>query len=224
LNPKMVKEQEKTETVKNPVSAYSDKAFWVFFIAMMIFGFVFLQYFSTIPLYYRDAHFLSETKIGLLMAMNGLVIAILEMPLVKYLEGTKLTKTALMIYGAILTALSLLVLNLSSWSGILIIGMSLMTIGEMITFPFSNTFSMQRAKRGHQGQYMAMYSVSFSIAHIFGHKLGADLIDSYGFEFTWYMFTGLMFVGVGFLYWLKLILKKENTNESKSSHLALNKS
>jgi predicted MFS family arabinose efflux permease len=42
LHPKKAKVQDEIK-VENPVSAYKDKAFWIFFIAMFIFGFVFLQ-------------------------------------------------------------------------------------------------------------------------------------------------------------------------------------
>ena len=34
---------------------------------MMLFGIVFLQYFSTMPLYYKDEHHLSEFEIGILL-------------------------------------------------------------------------------------------------------------------------------------------------------------
>lgn len=208
LNPKVAREQE-SQKVDNPLSAYKDKAFWVFFVAMAIFGIVFIQYFSTMPLYYRASHSLNETAIGLLMGMNGFVIFVLEMPLVKYLEGTHYTKTRLMIVGSILTAMSFAVLLISTWAGIVVIGMLLMTIGEMLAFPYSNAFAMQRAKRGNAGEYMALYSISFSISHIVGHKLGTYWIDLFGFDTTWLFFTLLMVTGIGFLYWLKLLLRKE---------------
>ena len=212
LNPKIAREQE-SQKVINPQSAYKDKAFWIFFVAMAIFGIVFIQYFSTMPLYYRATHELDETAIGLLMGMNGFVIFALEMPIVKYLEGTTYTKTRLMIVGSILTALSFAVLLISTWVGIVVIGMLLMTIGEMLAFPYSNAFAMQRAKRGNAGEYMALYSISFSISHIVGHKLGTYWIDLFGFDTTWLFFTLLMIIGIGFLYWLKLLLKSE-----KDSH------
>ncbi len=67
--------------------------------------------------------------------------------------------------------------------------MLLMTFGEMIAFPFSNAFAMDRAKKGNQGEYMALYSISFSIAHIFGHNAGLQMTDRLGFENTWYIIT-----------------------------------
>ncbi len=195
---------------ENPKSAYSDVPYWIFFASMVLFGFVFLQYFSTMPLYYKDVHNLNESKIGLLLGLNGLLIFILEMPLVKFFESKKWSKVTNMTIGAVLTGLSFLILNLTGWSGVLVIGMLLMTVGEMITFPFSNAFAMDRARRGNQGEYMALYSIAFSVAHIFGHNSGMQSINSFGYEFTWYGITVLSAVSILLLWFLKQHLDKEH--------------
>ncbi|MFY0630708.1 MAG: MFS transporter [Flavobacteriaceae bacterium] len=212
LNPKKAKILDEVK-VENPVSIYKDKAFWIFFVSMFIFGFVFLQYFSTMPLYYRDAFHLSELEIGLLLGMNGLVIFLLEMPLIKWLENSKKSKTYLILIGLLLTGISFGVLLISTWVGILVIGMLFMTIGEMIAFPFSNAFVIERAKKGNQGEYMAFYSIAFSIAHIFGHNSGMQLVDEIGFDNTWAIITVLSFVGVLCLWWLMRFLKREALTE-----------
>jgi predicted MFS family arabinose efflux permease len=211
LNPKKVKVLDEVK-VKNPVSVYSDSAFWVFFIAMFIFGFTFMQYFSTMPLYYKDIRFLSELEIGLLMGFNGFFIFVFEMPLINWLVNTKKSKVKLVALGLFLVAISFIVLNLTSWLGILIIGMFLMTIGEMIAFPFSNAFAIERGKKGNQGEYMAMYAISFSLASIFSHNTGMQLIDKFGYEFTWSFMTVFAMIGVAILVFLLRILKKEKVN------------
>ena len=208
LHPKKARVLDEIK-VTNPVSAYSDKVFWMFLIAMMLFGVVFLQYFSTIPLYYKEVHHLSELEIGLLMGMNGFLIFVLEMPLVKWLENKTYTKTGLMLVGVVLTALSFVVLNVTTWVGILIVGMLLMTIGEMIAFPFSNAFAMERAKKGNQGEYMALYSIAFSFAHIFGHNSGMQLIDKLGYDSTWNIIVVLAVLSAVFMLILMRVLKKE---------------
>jgi predicted MFS family arabinose efflux permease len=210
LHPKKAKIQDEVK-VENPISVYSDKAFWVFFVAMFIFGFVFLQYFSTMPLYYKDAHHLSELEIGLLMGFNGFFIFLFEMPLIKWLEDSKKAKVKLIAIGLFLVAMSFVVLNLTSWIGILILGMFLMTIGEMIAFPFSNAFAVERAKKGNQGEYMALYSISFSLAHIFSHNAGMQMLDKFGFEFTWNVITVIALVGVAILFLLMVLLKNEKS-------------
>ncbi len=214
LNPRKAKTQEDIKN-QNPESAYGDKAFLIFLVAMMLFGVVFLQYFSTMPLYYKDIHHLTEFEIGILLGLNGFLIFLLEMPLIKWLEDSRFTKIGLMLFGAVLTGLSFIILNFTSWVGILIIGMLLMSIGEMITFPFSNAFAMDRAKKGNQGEYMALYSISFSIAHIFGHNSGLQMVDAIGFDNTWYIVTLLAALCMVLLFILKQYLNANKKHKRK---------
>ena len=190
LNPRKTKVLDEVKS-KNPQSAYSDKPYLIFLFAIVLLSIVFLQYFSTMPLYYRNVHVLSELQIGLLLGLNGAVIFLFEMPLIKWLEDSKYSKIILTLFGTLLTGASLIVLNLTSWSGILIIGMLLATVGEMIAFPFSNAFVVERAKKGNQGQYMGLYTMTFSIGHIFGHNAGLQMTNAFGFNNTWYVITSL---------------------------------
>lgn len=210
LNPRVSKTLDRHE-VANPKSVYSDRPFWIFFAAMVLFGSVFLQYFSTMPLYYRKDHFLSEIEIGLLMGINGLLIFILEMPLIKWLENSSYSKIGLILFGAILTGLSFVVLNFTTWSGILIIGMLFMTLGEMIAFPFANAFALDRARNGKQGEYMAYFTITFSFGHIFGPSSGMQLVSHLGFDNTWLIMSGLMAMCSGMFLLLMHKLKMEKS-------------
>lgn len=210
LNPKTTKTLD-NHIVENPVSVYRDKTFWIFFFAMVLFGISFLQFFSTVPLFYKEMHALSEFDIGLILGLNGLVIFIFEMPLVKYLEDSSFSMVKLILIGAILTALSFAVFNFTSWTGIVIISMLLMTIGEMISFPFSNAFALQRSQKGNPGEYMALYSISFSVSHIIGHNSGMQLVSYIGYTYTWYIIIALLSICIFLLYILQLRLTKEAT-------------
>lgn len=210
LNERKANNKIKKEDVGEKGSPYKDKAYLVFLAALLLIGFTFLQYFSTIPLYYHDIHFLSEKKIGWLMSLNGILIFLVEMPLVSYFENSKFSKFRILIISTLLFALSFFILNLSSWIGILSIGMLFMTVAEMLNFPFLNSFAMGRAaKYNNQGDYMALFTMSFSVAHIFGHNSGMQLINKMGYSNTWYVMTCLLLVAVLFLVWLRNIVKNE---------------
>ncbi|WP_435314160.1 MFS transporter [Cellulophaga fucicola] len=204
LNPKKARVMDSSKN-ENPKSAYGDGYYWVFVAAMILFGFCFVQYFSTVPIYYSNIYELSEFKIGLLLAMNGFLIFAFEMPLIKYLEKLNYSKTNYVIFGLTLVGLSFLLFNLFSWAGILVIGMLLMTLGEMIAFPFSNAIAMERSKRGNQGEYMALYSIAFSISHIFAHNYGMHSIANNGYTFTWNVITVISVLGILLLLLLKRI-------------------
>ena len=202
---------EPEDIIINAKTAISDKLYLIFIFAMMIFGFIFIQYFSTMPLYYAESHQLNELEIGLLLGLNGLTIFLFEMPLIKFMENRKHTATGYVILGTILTGFSFLVINLTDWVGILMVGMLLATVGEMIGFPFSNSFALNRSDGKKRGSYMALYSIAFSVSHIFGHNSGMQLIDKFGFEFTWYTMFGLALFACSLLLILKSLLNKEAT-------------
>ena len=195
----------------NPQGVLKDYPYLVFIVAMVLFGFIFLQYFSTMPLFYAQTHGLSELEIGLLLGMNGFLIFLLEMPLIKYLETKKVTAIHHVIMGTVLVGLSFVAVNVSGWIGVLIIGMIFLTIGEMIAFPFSNTFALTRADKGKQGSYMALYSIAFSMSHIFGHNSGMHLISEYGYVITWDVMMVLAALACALLVYLLFLLKKEAT-------------
>jgi MFS family permease len=115
-----------------------------------------------------------------------------------------------MIIGLMLVTLSLLILNFTTWIGVLVIGMLLMTLGEMIAFPFSNAFAMDRAKRGRQGEYMALYSIAFSISHIFAHNSGMISIARLGYQTTWYLAAFVGLIGILLLLLLKKVLLRNS--------------
>ncbi len=198
-------EQYKNEDKKLQQSPYNDGHYLLFILIVFIIAFAFLQLFSTIPLYYRNVHHLSESQIGLLLALNGALIFIMEMPFIKYLEQSKYSIYKILIYSTLLIALSFLSLNLFSWTGIIVIGMLFITYGEMFNFPFLNRFALDRAQRGKSGAYMALFTMSFSAANIFSHKIGLYFIEKYGYEFTWYFMTGDLILAMILL----LILKRK---------------
>lgn len=212
LKPKKIQPGETKEVVViEGVSPYKN-ALYLLLITIMVFnGIMFVQYFSVVPLYYEQAHFLSEDLIGLLLFLNGFMIVVFEMPLVGWLERINISKTMATFWGVVFLALSFIVLNMSDWIGVLVIGMILMTLGEMIGSPFSNALAISMAPKGRKGSYMGLYSMSFSFSHIFGHNGGMNLVDSYGYDITWYVFFVVLVLVALLTLWLLKLLKRSRT-------------
>ncbi|MBK7239092.1 MAG: MFS transporter [Flavobacteriales bacterium] len=193
-------------------SPYSDGPYWLFLLTMVLISVPFLQYFSTIPLFYSEVHNLSETYIGVLLGLNGLLIFLIEMPLIKFCEDRKFDLYRILSISVVLFALSFAVLNWFPVIGFLWVGMTLMTVGEMLNFPFMNRFAYDRSDQGPPGAYMALFTMSWSVAHIFGHTLGLNLIAQFGYTSTWYIMAGIMVLAMGLLVVLKRMMESELTN------------
>ena len=181
-------------------SVFKDKPFWIFLFSCMVSGVLFFQIFTTIPLYHKEQFNLTEFKTGLLLTLNGLIIFFIEMPLVSYVERNNISKVKVVALGCFFMAVSLFLMLINTWAGILIIMMMFMTFGEMFAFPFSNSVALSRAPKGHEGRYMAIYTMSFSLAHIFSSKIGMEIIDNFGYQMNWFVMgtLGLLATLAGF--------------------------
>ncbi|MFK7001927.1 MFS transporter [Flavobacterium oreochromis] len=181
-NNKLAVTKEKTLLTTH---VFNDSIFLIFLFSCMLTGILFFQLFTTLPLYHKIEFNLSEFQSGLLLMLNGLIIFFLEMPIVSYVERKKINKIKVITTGALMMSSAMLILFFFSWSPILIFMMILMSLGEMFTFPFSNSFAMSRATKGHEGKYMAIFSMSFSAAHILSAKIGMSIINYFGYSTNW---------------------------------------
>lgn len=176
-------------------SVFKDKPFWVFLGTCTITGILFFQLFTTIPLYHKEQFNLTEFQTGLLLTFNGLMVFFLEMPIVSYVERKKINKIKVVTLGSLLMAISLFLLLINTWVGILLIMMIFMTFAEMFAFPFSNSVAMSRAPKGHEGRYMAIYTMSFSLAHILSANTGMQIIEYFGYQTNWLIMGILGLIG-----------------------------
>ncbi|HPW97688.1 MAG TPA: MFS transporter [Flavobacterium sp.] len=212
----LVKEKKKSKFIdkKDPDnvlthSVFKDKPFWIFLGTCLITGILFFQLFTTIPLYHKEQFNLTELQTGLLLTLNGILVFFLEMPIVSYIERNKINKVKIVCLGCFAMAISLFLMLINFWSGILIIMMLFMTLAEMFAFPFSNSFAMSRAPKGHEGRYMAIFTMSFSLAHILSAKVGMEIIANWGYQANW-LFMGLLgLLGTGMCYWVLKLTNAE---------------
>ena len=220
----LVKEKKKSKYIdkKDPdhvltESVFKDKPFWIFLTSCVIIGVLFFQLFTTIPLYHKEQFNLSEFQTGLLLTLNGVLVFFLEMPIVSYIERKKMDKVKVVTMGCLLMSISLFLMLINFWSGILIIMMLFMTFAEMFAFPFSNSFAMSRAPKGQEGRYMAIFTMSYSMAHILSAKIGMNIIDYFGYQANWIFMGCLGLIGVLLGYWVITLVKTETIKNLKKS-------
>ncbi|RKS02545.1 MFS transporter [Flavobacterium sp. 102] len=193
-------------------SVFRDKPFWLFLFTCLVSGILFFQVFTTIPLYHREQFNLSEFQTGLLLTMNGVLVFFCEMPIVSYVERKKINKVKVVAFGCFLMAISMFLMLFNTWVGILTTMMVFMTFAEMFAFPFSNSVALSRAPKGHEGRYMAIYTMSFSLAHILSAKVGMEIIEYYkkdGYQMNW-LYMGLLgLIGCICGYWVFKLIQAE---------------
>lgn len=206
----------KTDHKKLPVqnsgggtSAYKDTVFLKGMFYIFLVGICFFQMFSILPVYYKEVVHMNEAVIGWTLALNGLLIALVEMVLVYKLENRKSAAVYLMM-GAFLIGSSFLILHIASVYIIVLFSMLVVTLGEMLLFPFMNNFWVARSSPANRGQYAAVYTMSFSFAIVLAPTLASQIAARFGFPVLWIIDFIICSVAATGFYLLK---KRMFTNE-----------
>ncbi|MFK7971019.1 MAG: MFS transporter [Bacteroidia bacterium] len=171
----------KASTARPP---HLNRRYILFLLATFIMGFGFIQWFHSIPLFLKSEWGFDERYIGALMMLNGILIVILEMPLVHIIEHKKQTIKSFFI-GIVLIGASFLPFLLPAWYGFAVLAIVLMTIGEILNLPFSSSFALNLSPDSMRGEYSAWYGMTWSLTHIAGPALGLAFIDELGYPAFW---------------------------------------
>lgn len=179
-------------------SAYRDKTYLLFIFFVTLFGMCFFQLFTTIPKYFRDNLFLSEQFIGFIMALNGLLIVGFEMVLVYTLEKKK-KNMRFIIIGVVICAFAFFSLLLpGNGKLITLIMILLITLGEIMSMPFMNSYWIMRSSSTNRGQYAALYTIAWGIGQTLGPALCAQLIEATNFNIMFLVLgLTLLFTAIG---------------------------
>jgi predicted MFS family arabinose efflux permease len=186
-----------------------DRPFLLHCFITILTGILFFQIFTTLPIYHREQFGLTEFHSGLLLAFNGLLILLFELPIVSYAEKNSIRKTLLIMTGLGLMSFSYLLLAIINNPLVLIIMMLFMSFGVMLTFPFASAFVTNRSHKNREGIYMSFFQMSYGFAHVLSAKTGMKIIEIYGFKTNWFLNSIIGIVGVLLSYTLYLMVKKE---------------
>ncbi len=196
---KISKAEAKLNRAESP---WRDSTFMIFMVFTTIYVMAFSPLFVVLPVYYKEICNMSELQIGLLMGINGLLVALVEMLIIYKLEG-KYTKLQLITFGCFLLVVNYIIyLNFTAYAWMLI-GITFATFSEIFAMPFMNTYSIERAKSHNQGQYSAVYAMSWPVAQIGSSLLGTQVIAGFGYTTLLLLLGGLAVVATAGFYILE---------------------
>ena len=181
------------------VSPYRDRRYLWFLLLTMLNAVVFMQILWTVPVFFKEVYHWTEAQIGLATALNGFIVFAVEMPLIFRLEGRR-PPLAWVRVGLVLYALAYLMFVLpvaALVAGLLF--MIVISFGEIFVMPFSSNFVYERATGQRQGQYLALYTMAYSIANIIAPLYGTQMIARLGYSALWIslaVLVGVVWVGV----------------------------
>lgn len=189
-------------------SAYRDWRYLLFILLVALYGICFFQIVATIPQFLSAHCNYSEATIGWILALNGFLVVLIEMPLITALQKEKNTFRFIIAGTLCIPAAFAMLLTghcIIIWPVIYII---VITLSEILAMPFMMNHSLSQPLKERQGQYSALYSIAFGISLMAAPAVGLGIAGQFGFDATFYFFSTLsVLVAAGFA-WLARYMKK----------------
>jgi MFS family permease len=165
------------------LSAFRNRRMLYFLAALIPVQVVFFQLTSTLPLFLvRNLH-LAESVFGTVFTLNTLMIVAIEVPLNTAMAHWSHRRTLML--GAFLYAVGFGSYAIVTGPAGVFAGVVIWTFGEMILMPGSSAYAAEIAPPERRGEYMGLYTMSFSIAFSMGPFLGAEILQRWGSHVLW---------------------------------------
>lgn len=201
--PEVIKKEKSTSGDNKKIqSPYTDIWFLAFMLCLALCSIPFFQLFTAYPVFVKEELFFSEFEYGAIMAFNGLLLFLCEMPIVHVLTKKNKEMPSLAI-GALLIAISFFVFNIFGFhTWVAIIAMILIVFGEILNFPFSTAVALSRSHVSNRGRYMGVFSMTFSFCFIFAPWMGMKIVELYNYETLWFIMGLLSIIATLGLFYL----------------------
>jgi len=145
-------------------------------IASFLIAVVFWQMSSSYGLQITEGAGLSERIYGLLMALNGILIVLVELPLTSFTR--RFPPVKIMAIGYALIGVGMGLNALGATLALLVISMVVFTVGEMIALPISSSHMAALAPDEMRGRYQGVIALTWSAATMLGPSMGLALYES----------------------------------------------
>lgn len=158
----------------------------------------YVQWQSTISSYTQDLG-ISLKQYSLLWAINGVLI-IVGQPLIKPVINFMSEKIKMQIAtGLIIFIISYIVTSFAQDFSMFIVGMVILTIGEMFVWPAVPTIANELAPQGRTGVYQGIVNSTATLGRAIGPVLGGVIVDLYNMHTMFYTMIGFVLIGFIFL-------------------------
>jgi MFS family permease len=163
--------------------AFRNRRMLYFLAALIPVQLVFFQLTSGLPIFLVKYLRMPEALYGTVFTLNTLMIVVIEVPLNTAMAEWPHRRALTL--GAVLYAIGFGSFAFALGPATVLASVVVWTFGEMILLPSSSAYAAEIAPAGRRGEYMGLYTMSFSIAFAIGPWMGSNVLDRWGPKTLW---------------------------------------
>jgi MFS family permease len=164
-------------------SPWTDRRFLAFVSLCFVVAVIMFQFNGAYTLFLSRERGFSEAAIGLTLAVNTLIIVAVEMVVVHTLSRHDIHRVVAV--GGLLVGLGYALLPFGKSFAFVAFTVVVWTVGEMLSFAFSTTWTAARADDRSRGRYLGVYNLSFATAFVAAPLAGTWVYERFGGTALW---------------------------------------
>lgn len=160
---------------------------------------VYIQWESTIASFTQQIN-ISMGQYSLLWTVNGILILVAQpliSPIIRLLKGNLKYQ---MYIGIAIFILSFFVTSFAQQFSIFMIGMVILSLGEMFVWPAVPAIAHKLAPTGKEGAYQGYVNSASTIGKAIGPVFGGVIVDTFNMQIMFLAMMALLFIALGFVY------------------------
>ncbi|RIM59601.1 MFS transporter [Staphylococcus arlettae] len=159
----------------------------------------YIQWESTIASFTQQIN-ISMRQYSLLWTVNGILILVAQpliSPIIRLLKGNLKYQ---MYIGIAIFILSFFVTSFAQQFSIFMIGMVILSLGEMFVWPAVPAIAHKLAPTGKEGAYQGYVNSASTIGKAIGPVFGGVIVDTFNMQIMFLAMMALLFIALGFVY------------------------
>jgi MFS family permease len=166
---------ERGFSIAGTMAVIQDRLFLRYCLITLLLFTVMGQMMSTFSVYTVEWAGRTKVELGMLYALNGLMVVVLQFPAVRLLGSMRMTSA--LILGCLFYSLGYGMMGWGSSFALLFAGMFTLTLGEIFSMPPSMNLVANFSPEDLRGRYMGVFGIFNSFGWSIGPLVGGVLLD-----------------------------------------------
>jgi MFS family permease len=178
-------EQTIAQTMRGYGAVFRDFPFIAFILSSILMGIVYLQMYGSLSVYLRDNYGINPQGYGILMSTSAVTVILFQFWTTRQIKARP--PFQMMALGVIFYAIGFTLFGIVGAFVLFALNIVIITIGEMIIMPTSQTLVAGFAPAEMRGRYMAVFGLSWAVPATIGPGAAGYILDHYDPHLLWYL-------------------------------------
>jgi MFS family permease len=173
------------QTMRGYGQAFLDRPFLAFIMASILMILVYQQMYSSLSVFLRDVHHVDPQYYGLIMSSSAVTVVLFQLAVTRVIK--RYPPFLMMATATFFYMIGFTMYGFVATIPLFIVAMIIITVGEMVAMPTSNSLAAAFAPEDKRARYMAIFGLTWAVPSMVGPWAAGLVMDNYNPNYIWYI-------------------------------------